>query len=131
MAVVVMGDFKELKVWRDSHAVVMDVYRLTGSFPASERFGLVSQMRRAAVSVSSNVAESRGRYSVRDQARFLQVALGSAAELECQLLISRDLRFSEDAVIDLISARLFQVRRMLGAMCRDARRDYQRPRPKV
>ena len=116
-----MGDFRDLKVWREAHAIVLEVYRVTGSFPRSEHFGLVAQMRRAAVSISSNIAESRGRFSMRDQTRFLQMALGSATELECQLLIAQDLHYSEDAVIDLLSGRLLQVRRMLGAMCRHSR----------
>ena len=77
-----MQRFTDLKVWQRSHTLVLDLYRLTANFPADERFGLVSQIRRAAVSVPSNIAEGSKRTHGRDYARFLNIAEGSAAEVQ-------------------------------------------------
>ena len=78
-------DYRSLRVWQESRDLALEIYRLTSLFPTNERFGLVAQMRRAAVSVSSNLAEGCSRSSRRDFARFLEIALGSAFELEVQL----------------------------------------------
>jgi len=88
-----MGDFKELLVWKQAHRLALDIYRDTQQFPQEERYGLVAQMRRAALSVVSNIAEGSGRQSDREQSRFLRFARGSVHEVQCQLLISRDLGF--------------------------------------
>ena len=87
-----MQDFRKLIVWQKAHAVTIDLYRRTRGFPPDERFGLISQIRRAAVSVEANIAEGCGRGGKLDFARFLQQAMGSAAELECHLLICKDLQ---------------------------------------
>ncbi|MGH7508809.1 MAG: four helix bundle protein [Gemmatimonadales bacterium] len=86
-----MGNFRELVVWRRAQDLALAVYRSTSSFPKEERYGLSAQMRRAAVSVSSNIAEGCGRQGDRGLARFLQIARGSVRELECQLLLSCEL----------------------------------------
>jgi four helix bundle protein len=88
-----MGDYKELLVWKQAHRLALDIYRGTQQFPHEERYGLVAQMRRAALSVVSNIAEGSGRQSDREQSRFLRIARGSVHEVQCQLLISRDLGF--------------------------------------
>jgi four helix bundle protein len=88
-----MGDYKELLVWKQAHRLALDIYRNTQQFPHEERYGLVAQMRRAALSVVSNIAEGSGRQSDREQSRFLRIARGSVHEVQCQLLISRDLGF--------------------------------------
>jgi four helix bundle protein len=88
-----MGDYKELLVWKQAHRLALDIYRDTQQFPQEERYGLVAQMRRAALSVVSNIAEGSGRQSDREQSRFLRIARGSVHEVQCQLLISRDLGF--------------------------------------
>ena len=85
-----MGDFRELKAWRAAHGLAVAVYRTTAAFPAEERFGLAAQLRRAIVSVSSNLAEGAGR-SDPEFARFIEIARGSVAELRSQLLLARDL----------------------------------------
>ena len=86
-----MQDFRKLEVWRLSHALTLNMYRCTKRLPDDERFGLISQIRRAAVSIEANIAEGCGRNTRMDFARFLQQAMGSATELECHLLICRDL----------------------------------------
>jgi four helix bundle protein len=78
-------DYKALRVWVDGRDLALDIYELTSRFPTDERFGLVSQMRRASISVCSNIAEGCSRSGPRDLARFLEIALGSAFELEVQL----------------------------------------------
>jgi four helix bundle protein len=92
------SDYKELRVWRDAMALVRDIYRLTRRLPKEETFGLVSQMRRAAVSVPSNVAEGKGRHSQRELAQFLYRARGSLLELETQVLIARDLGYIDESI---------------------------------
>jgi four helix bundle protein len=90
-----VGDYRKLKVWRNAHELVIWVYRATECFPSAERYGLVSQMRRAAISVASNIVEGVGRNRRAETAHFVRVALGSCTELEYQVLLSKDLKFLE------------------------------------
>ena len=89
-------DFKELLVWQYAHQLTLEVYRITRQFPQEERFGLSNQLRRAAVSVESNIAEGSARNSSKDFLQFLFVARGSLAEVEVQLIIARDLNYITD-----------------------------------
>ena len=98
-----MHQFRRLDVWREAVGLATKIYRLTGTYPKAEQYGLTAQMRRAAVSVSSNIAEGAGRGSSKDMARFLRVAIGSICELESQLEVSRNLGFVNDHVEGLIS----------------------------
>lgn len=82
--------FKELEVWKRGHEIVILVYLLTKEFPKEEIFGITNQMRRAAVSITSNIAEGFGRHSYKDKAKFYAISQGSCFELENQILISRD-----------------------------------------
>lgn len=111
-----VGDFKGLKVWQRAHALTLDVYAFTRRFPSSEKYGLTSQLRRAAASIPANIAESRGRIGHRDQERFLHIAQGSARELESHLLLSRDLLLMRRDTADLALARVAEVQRMLAAL---------------
>jgi four helix bundle protein len=86
----------ELKVWQEAMGLVTVIYRATSTFPADERWGLTGQMRRAAVSVPSNIAEGAGRSGIRDFCRFLTMARGSLAELETQVIIARNLGYMGD-----------------------------------
>lgn len=88
-----MQRFTELKVWQRSHGFALNIYRLTVKFPAEERFGLTSQLRRAAVSVPTNIAEGSKREKRQDYARFLNIAEGSLAEAEYLLMLGRDLGY--------------------------------------
>jgi four helix bundle protein len=85
--------FTQLKVWQRSHALVLNLYRLTTRFPSDERFGLTSQLRRAAASVPTNIAEGAKRTGRQDYARFLNIAQGSLAETEYLTMLSRDLGY--------------------------------------
>ena len=86
-----MGDYRKLQVWERSHRLALDVYHATKSFPREELFGLTSQLRRAAASIPANIAEGCGRNGDAELARFLDVAMGSANELDYHLLLARDL----------------------------------------
>ena len=111
--------FQELEVWRAAHALALDVYRATTSFPEAERFGLQSQLRRAAVSVASNIAEGSALTDVEFR-RFLRTALGSATEVEYQILLARDLGFlGSESQADL-DAKVGSIKRMLQAFIRTA-----------
>ena len=114
-----MSDYKDLDVWKKSVAVVVDVYRLSSSFPDSEKFGLTNQMRRASVSIPSNIAEGSARHHAKDFTHFLRIADGSAAELETQLIISLKLEFSSN--IDPLLNEIVIIRRMLAALIKSLR----------
>ncbi len=86
-------DYKELDAWKESMKLVRLVYEITQKFPPEEKFGLVSQLRRAAVSIPSNIAEGCGRSSNKEYRRFVEIALGSILELETQLIIATELNF--------------------------------------
>ena len=113
-----MADFERLKVWQVAHALVLDAYRVTSTFPRAEQYGLTSQVRRAAVSIVANIAESTGRNHSLDQARFLQIAMGSAKEVRCHLLIARDLGFLPPKDQQAVDVRLTDVERMLSSLLR-------------
>jgi four helix bundle protein len=88
-----MKDFRNLQVWEKSHMLTLSIYDATRPFPREELFGLSSQIRRAAASIPTNIAEGCGRSSDPDFARFLQIAFGSACEVEYHLILARDLRY--------------------------------------
>ena len=109
-----MRDFKELKVWKKAHGFALDVYRESQDFPADERVGLTVQLRRAASSVASNIAEGCGRGSDADFARFLSIAAGSACEAEYQLLLARDLGYLQAHNHRRLDAGVNEIKRMLN-----------------
>ena len=109
-----MRDFRELKVWHKAHALTLDVYRATSSFPRDELYGLTSQIRRAAVSVGANIAEGAGKNSRAELARFLQIALGSASELEYHFLLSRDLGYLGLEAYQQLSLQVVEIKKMLS-----------------
>ena len=88
-----MRDFRQLKVWEKAHRLTLRVYRDTKDFPPEERFGLTNQLRRAAISVPSNISEGCGRAGDRELAHFMNISAGSASEVEYQLLLARDLEY--------------------------------------
>ena len=111
-----MQHFKDLKVWARSHALVLEIYRLTKSFPNDERFGIVSQVRRAAASVPTNIAEGAKRRGQQDFARFLNIAEGSLAETEYLVTLSRDLGYLKSENSTLLLAEVSEIARMLNAL---------------
>ena len=119
-----MKDFKGLKVWVKAHEVTLAIYEGTRNFPRDEIYGLTSQMRRAAASIAANIAEGCGRRSDPELHRFLQIARGSASELEYHLLLARDLHFMNGADFKRIEAGIVEVQRMLTSL-------VQRLRPPI
>ncbi|HZB92307.1 MAG TPA: four helix bundle protein [Stellaceae bacterium] len=118
-----MQNFRDLKVWHKAHAVVLAVYRATEFFPTDERYGITSQTRRAATSVPANIAEGCGRSTSADLARFLDVAFGSASELEYLLLLALDLGLLDSAAHDAMLGEVQEVKRMLTALIGRVRAD--------
>lgn len=111
-----MKDFKDLKVWSKAHELTLRVYRATRIFPRDEWYGLVSQIRRAAASIGANIAEGCGRRSDREFVRFLQIARGSANELEYHLLLARDLEYMRATDFADMHQRTIELQRMLTAL---------------
>lgn len=113
-----MHHYKKLEVWQKSVEFVATVYQVTATFPGDERFGLIAQMRRCAVSIPSNVAEGAGRNSDQEFRQFLSIALGSSFELETQILVSERLGLlSKDASLELLES-LNSMSKMLVALRR-------------
>jgi len=110
-----MRDFRKLKVWEKSHQLTLSVYEITGGFPDDERFGLTSQMRRACTSIPTNIAEGCGRDGHAELARFLQIAMGSASELEYQLLLANELGMLNQPDYELVNQNTVEVKKMLAS----------------
>lgn len=108
-----MHNFKELKVWKESMVLAKKIMMATLSFPGEEKFGLVAQMRRCAVSICSNIAEGAGRSSNKEFARFLDIATGSGYELETQTLLSLDFGYLSNENADELILMITTVQRML------------------
>lgn len=111
-----MQDFRKLKVWEKSHALALAIYRTTAAFPSSEIYGLTSQIRRCSISIPSNIAEGCGRSTNGDLLRFLDIAMGSAKELEYQLLLSHELGFMSAEEHEQLTTDIAEVERMLSAL---------------
>ncbi|MGH9430710.1 MAG: four helix bundle protein [Terriglobia bacterium] len=111
-----MKDFRDLKVWRKAHDLTVAVYLLTRGFPKDELYGLTSQIRRASASIGANIAEGCGRTGDGELGRFLQIAAGSASELEYHLLLSRDLQLITQTDYERLVANVVEVKRMLYAL---------------
>lgn len=112
---------EQLNVWKKGRELVSVVYEITENFPHEEKFGLVSQMRRSAVSVPSNIAEGFGRRSKMDKLRFYDIAMGSLYEFQNQLVLANDLKFVDQARHDTTISLLLEVQRLLRAWMRGLR----------
>ncbi|MCU1286899.1 MAG: four helix bundle protein [Acidobacteriales bacterium] len=111
-----MRDFKDLKVWDRAHQLTLSLYSATQTFPREELFGLTSQMRRAAASIGANLAEGCGRKGDGEMARFVQIAMGSASELEYHLLLARDLKLIQVEKHSSLASELTEIRKMLSSL---------------
>ena len=109
-----MRDFRKLEVWHEAITLVELIYKLTNEFPISEKFNLISQMQRCAVSIPSNIAEGASRDSSKEFSRYLQIAIGSSFELETQLIISSRLGYIKES--EHILERLNRLQRRLNAL---------------
>jgi len=111
-----MANFKELLVWQRSIDFVTDIYRSTGSFPKDEMYGLISQIRRASVSIPSNIAEGNSRRSKPDYLQFLKIARGSCAEVETQLMISKNLNYLNEENYQKLNNNIIEISKMLNGL---------------
>ncbi len=111
-----MQDFRNLLVWRKAHALALAVYRETRGFPRSELYALTSQLRRGAVSIASNIAEGCVRRTDADFARFLYNAMGSASEVEYQLMLACDLELVAPTTHERLAKNCIEIKRMLSSL---------------
>ena len=117
-----MKSHKDLEVWRASIDLAREIYELTQAYPKEEQYGIVSQMRRAAVSVASNIAEGAARQGNKEFLQFLYIALGSASELDTQIEISRKIGFSDGHRLDEVQKHLETISKMLQGLIRSVKR---------
>ena len=109
-----MHRFKDLEIWKKSRSFCSEIYTVTASFPNEEKFGLTNQLRRASVSVPSNIAEGSSRNSNKDFSRFLEIAIGSCYEMETQILIATDLGFLNSQNLEFLSSKLGEIIKMIS-----------------
>lgn len=109
-----MHRFKELEIWKRSRLFCSEIYKITAGFPESEKFGLTNQLRRASVSLPSNMAEGSSRQSNKDFSRFLEITLGSCYEIETQLIIASDLKFISERELEIINNELQEIIKMIS-----------------
>jgi four helix bundle protein len=128
--VVTMQNYEKLNVWVKAHEIAVEIYRLAGGFPRADGLALTSQVRRAALSIPTNIAEGAGSPTANDFRRFLQIAMGSASETRYHLLVARDLGLISEATYSELSERLSEVRRMLTGLIKKVgpRTAAKRPR---
>jgi len=122
-----LKNYKELNVWQKSYQLCLEIYNITKGFPKDEQYGLTSQIRRAAVSLPSNIAEGYGRKTTPDYLRSLYIAYGSCCELETQILLAGDLGYIKDTNIKELLATIGDVERMLKALIRALENKHSNP----
>ncbi len=120
--------FRDLTVWQRSIELSVQIYALTRSFPKEEIFGLTNQLRRASVSISSNIAEGQGRLTKGDFINFLSIARGSNAEVRSQLILARHLKFGEESLIAQCEALATEIGKMINALIASLKSQIAKPR---
>jgi four helix bundle protein len=118
-----MQDFRNLKVWKKAHDLTLEVYDATRAFPKEEMYGLRSQLRSASSSIGMNIAEGCGRRGDAEFRRFLHFSMGSASELEYELLLARDLKMLTEAQHKNLEKNVIEVKRMMASLLRKLRAD--------
>jgi four helix bundle protein len=117
-----MRDFRQLRVWEKAHHFTLEIYKVTAKFPKEELYGLTSQLRRASASIAANIAEGFGRGGNVELARFLQIAIGSAFEVEYHILLAKDLGLITKEH-ELLETHIIEIKRMLAALLVKIRAD--------
>lgn len=113
--------FKDLIAWQESHKLVLAIYRITKKFPKDEIFGLTNQMRRAAVSIISNLAEGFSRQSYKDKIQFYSIALGSLTELQSQFLVAKDIDYLESADFELLENQSIVAHKLINGLIKSSK----------
>ena len=113
--------FTDLQAWREAHTLVLVIYRITRSFPKEEQFGLTNQIRRAAVSVTSNIAEGFSRQSYAEKVNFYSIAQGSLTELQNQLLVARDVSYIKQAEFGKLAEQAITVHKLISGLIKKSK----------
>jgi len=113
--------FTDLRVWQEAHSLALEVYNATKSFPATEQYTLANQLRRASVSVSSNIAEGFNRFSRKEKIQFYSVALSSVSEVHSQLMLARDLQYLKPSDYGELEAKIEVIHKALVALIKSIR----------
>ncbi len=108
-----MHNFRDLNIWKRARSLVKEIYGITKDFPPQEAYGLTSQIRRAAISITSNIAEGTGRQSEKELVRFLDISYGSAFELESLLILVADLNYQSEEQIEILLNELHEIQKMI------------------
>jgi len=116
-----MQDFRKLNVWEKAHELTLLIYKITKKFPKEEMFSLTSQIRRASSSIPTNIAEGCGRGTDKDFARFVQIAMGSASELEYLIFLSFELKYLADENFKTISNEIINIKKMIASLLKTLR----------
>lgn len=113
--------FTQLIVWQRGHELVLEVYKATKTFPKEELFGLISQLRRAVISITCNIAEGFSRSSYKDKAHFYNMSLGSVTEIQNLLLIAKDLNYITKTQFDALAGKTVEIQKMLSVLIKNSR----------
>ncbi|KAB2845824.1 MAG: four helix bundle protein [Melioribacteraceae bacterium] len=116
-----MHNYKELLVWQKARVLVKDIYEITKQFPSSEKYGLISQIQRAAVSIPSNIAEGCGKNSEKELIRYLEIANSSTFELETQIILSNDLEFIKQKDFEVLQNKITEIQKMIFGLIKNIR----------
>jgi four helix bundle protein len=122
-----LKNYKDLKVWQRSYQLCLEIYKITKRFPDEEKYGLTSQLRRAAVSVPSNISEGYGRKTTPEYIQFLYIAYGSICEIETQILLAGDLGYIESIKLEMLNEGAGEVERMLKALIKSLEYKHSAP----
>lgn len=116
--------FTDLNTWKEGHLLVLAIYKMTKLFPSDEKFGLINQIQRASVSITSNIAEGFSRNSNKEKIQFYYTALGSLTEVQNQLLISRDLEYIDSSLFKEISQKTVTVSKLLNGLIKSVKKKH-------
>ena len=116
-----LKDFRKLVVWQKSHQLTLAIYKASRAFPKEELYGLTSQIRRSSASIPANIAEGCGRHGDRELSRFLQIAMGSASEVEYHLLLAYDLEIMRKCDYEQLNREVIEVKKMLSSLIKKTR----------
>ena len=114
-------NFTDLNAWKQAHILVLEIYKLTKAFPKDEQFGLINQLRRAGVSITSNIAEGFSRGSYKEKAQFYFISLGSLTEVQNQLIIARDLKYISKIEFTKLSDQTVVVSKLLNSLIKKSK----------
>ena len=121
--------FTDLMVWKKGHALVLENYKITAKFPRTETFALVDQMKRAVISITSNIAEGFGRRGYKEKIQFYYLSLGSLTELQNQLIVSKDVHYISQFEFDCLIGRVTEVSKLLNSLIKSIKFKHISPAP--